>query len=538
MSDVFDYVIVGGGTAAGILAYRLGEAGHSVCVLEAGPSDRRYPVIQVPAGFMKTLFDPRVTFQLQSDPDPASDNRAIPYTQGRTLGGSSSVNGMVHNRGNALDFDTWAQMGNRGWSYTDVLPYFRRTETRIGEEVNGAFRGNEGRLPVTTSPWDSPVCDAFVAAAQQCGHPFNVDTNGETQAGVGYYQSAIRKGRRYSTATAYLHPARKAFGTDVRTHALATKILFEDRMAVGVAYRRGGAEAAVKARREVILCCGTVQSPKLLQLSGVGPSELLNDHGIRPLHALPGVGENFRDHYSPRLVMRAKPGVDSLNALAKGFPLVGQIARWLVGRPSILALSPALVHVFGKSDRAMDYPDYSLVFTPASYKAGFIGKLDDYPGMTCGAWVMRPRSSGYVRIASNDPMVMPRLNARYLTDHEDQRVLIAGLRAARAIFATDPIASMIETELFPGSDYASDSELLNFARAHGNSSYHLVGTCKMGPATDAMAVVDPQLRLHGLQSLRVIDASIMPTMPSANTAASTMMIAEKGADLILGKTLA
>lgn len=532
MTDTFDYVIVGGGTAAGIVAYRLGEAGHSVCVLESGPSDLRHPMIRVPAGFMKTLFDPRVTFQLQSDPDPASGNRAIPYTQGRTLGASSSVNGMIFNRGNALDFDTWAQMGNAGWSYDDVLPYFRRLETRIADDADVRFRGDEGPMPITTSPWTSAACDAFVAAAQRCGHPFNRDTNGESQAGVGYYQSAIRKGRRYSTATAYLHPARRRFKTDVRTGAFATGLLFEGRKATGVTYRRGGAVAQVRARREVILCCGTVQSPKLLQLSGIGAPELLARHGIPVVHALPGVGENFRDHYSPRIVMRAKPGVDSLNALASGLPLVGQVLRWLAGRPSILALSPALVHVFGKSDPGMNYPDYSLVFTPASYKAGFIGRLDDYPGMTCGAWAMRPNSAGYVRIASADPMALPHLNARYLSDVEDQRVLIAGLRAARAIFATEPMAALIESELFPGADQASDAELLAFARANGNSSYHLVGTCKIGPATDAQAVVDPQLRVHGLEGLRVIDASIMPTMPSANTAATTMMIAEKGAAFI------
>lgn len=531
--DTFDYVIVGGGTAAGIVAYRVAAAGHSVCVLEAGPSDRSNWYVPIPAGFMKTLFDPKVTFQLQSDPDPATANRAIPYTQGKTLGGGSSVNGMVHNRGNALDFNTWAQLGNRGWSYDEVLPYFMRTENRLAPDADRRFRGDRGRLPVVTAPWPSAVVDAFLASAQACGHPWNPDTSGAVQRGAGRYQSAMRHGLRFSTAKAFLRPAIRGHGAVVRTSCMATRIRFAGRQAIGVAYRRGGADHEVRARHTVVLCCGTVQSPKLLQLSGIGAPALLQEHGIAVRHALPGVGENFRDHYSPRIVWRARPGVDSLNRLASSLPLLGQIARWMVRRPSILALSPALAHVFGASEPGMDYPDYALVFTPASYKAGFIGVLDDDPGMTCGAWQMRPNSSGYVRIASADPLALPHLNPRYLSDPADQRVLLAGLRAARAIAATEPLAGLIEGELFPGAGAASDADLLAFARQHGNSSYHLVGSCKMGPASDARAVVDARLRVHGLDNLRVIDASIMPTMPSANTAAATMMIAEKGADMLL-----
>ncbi|OAN56241.1 GMC family oxidoreductase [Sphingobium sp. TCM1] len=534
MSEIFDHVIVGGGTAAGILAWRLSEAGRTVCVLEAGPPDTN-PYIRIPAGFMKTLFDPMVTWQLASDPDPDSGNRAILYTQGKVLGGSSSVNGMVYNRGQAADFDGWAQSGNSGWSYADILPLFRRTERRIGDAVDPAYRGTDGRLTVTTSPWNSAIVDAFVAAAQRCGHPFNPDYNGARQEGVGFYQSAIHKGRRQSTAFAFLHPARASHGVDVRTGALATQIVLEGRRATGVAYRRGGERHVVSARRSVIVSAGTVHSPKLLQLSGIGPGQWLRDRGVDVAHDLPGVGENFRDHYSPRIVARARPGVDSLNARASGLSLVREIARWIRGRPSILTLSPALVHVFGKSEQALDLPDYSLVFTPASYKAGFIGRLDDCPGMTCGAWQMRPNSAGYVRIASNDPMDAPNINPRYLSDPYDQRVLVAGLRAARAIFASAPLAELIETELFPGFDCASDSDLLQFARTNGNSSYHLVGSNKMGPGSDPMAVVDPRLRVHGMTGLHVVDASIMPSMVSANTYASTMMIAEKGADMILAE---
>lgn len=532
MTDLFDYVIVGGGTAAAILAYRLSEAGHSLCVLEAGPPDRN-PYIRIPAGFTKTLFDQRVTWQLMSDPDPDSGNRAIPYTQGRTLGGSSSVNGMVYNRGQRADFDGWAQAGNIGWSYADVLPYFRRTERRVAKDVDPAYRGTDGRLGVTTSPWNSAAVDAFIQAARNCGHPFNPDYNGARQEGVGYYQSAIFKGRRQSTAHAFLHPAQRGKSVVVRTDAVATRVLLDGRRATGVAYVQSNQTRTVKARRSVIVCAGTVHSPKLLQLSGIGPAALLGEHGVAVAHDLPGVGENFRDHYSPRIVARAKLGVDSLNALARGLPLLRQIALWAMGRPSILALSPALVHVFGKSEATLDFPDYSLVFTPASYKAGFIGRLDDFPGMTCGAWQMRPESKGYIRIASGNPMDAPRINPRYLSEPGDRRVLLAGLRAARAIFATEPFASLIEQELFPGADTASDDDLLAFARNNGNSSYHLVGSCKMGPGSDPLTVVDPQLRVHGMEGLRVVDASIMPTMPSANTYASTMMIAEKAADMIV-----
>jgi choline dehydrogenase len=527
--DEFDFVIVGGGTAAGILAYRLSEAGRSVCVLEAGPPDRN-PFMRVPAGFIKTLFDPKVTWQLASEPNPNTNNRPIQYTQGKTLGGSSSVNGMVYNRGQAADFNEWAQRGNLGWGYQDVLPYFRRTEQWTGGKSDREYRGGEGRLKTSVSPWPNAVVDAFVAAARSLGHPFNPDYNGARQEGVGFYQSAISRGRRNSTATAFLHPAR---GVDIRTEALVTGIVLKNGVATGVSYERGGKTEMVTARREVIVSAGTTNSPKLLQLSGIGPAWLLQQHGITVRHELPGVGKNFRDHYSPRIVIRAKDHVDTLNAHVTGLPLGLEIAKWFLGRPSVLSLSPALVHVFGKTSPVLQDPNYSLVFTPGSYKQGFIGRLDDFPGMTCGAWQMRPESSGYVRIQSANPRDVPVLNANYLAAETDQKILVDALKAARAILGAPLLAPFVEAELFPGKQVRSDDEWLAFARQYGNSSYHLIGTCRMGPATDPSTVVDERLRVHGIGALRVVDASIMPAMPSANTYAATMMIAEKAADMII-----
>jgi choline dehydrogenase len=531
MMDEFDFVIVGGGTAAGILAYRLSEAGSSVCVLEAGPPDRN-PYIRIPAGFMKTLFNPKVTWQLASEPNPNTNSRIIEYTQGKTLGGSSSVNGMVYTRGQAADFNEWAQRGNLGWGYHDILPYFRRTEQWTGKS-DVEYRGDKGRLKTSISPWPNAVVDAFVASAQSVGHKFNPDYNGAQHEGVGFYQSAIWRGRRNSTATAFLHPAQRAWGVDIRTQALVTRIILKEGAAKGVTYTRGGKSETVLARTEVIVSAGAGHSPKLLQLSGVGPAWLLQKHGIEVQHELPGVGENFRDHYSPRLVVRAKDHVDTLNAHVTGMALGREIGKWLTGRPSVLSISPALVYVYGKTNPVLQDPDYSLVFTPGSYKQGFIGRLDDFPGMTCGAWQMRPDSTGYVRIKSADPLDPPILNANYLDKDTDQKVLVGALKAARTILEAPPLAPFVEAELFPGKQLQSDDEWLAFARQYGFSSYHLVGSCRMGPASAPLTVVDDRLRVHGIRALRVVDASIMPTMPSANTYAATMMVAEKAADMII-----
>lgn len=531
--ETFDFVIVGGGSAGSVLAYRLNQAGKSVCVLEAGPPDRNF-YIRIPAGFMKTLFDPNVTFQYMTDPVPSLNGRRVSIAQGRVIGGSSSVNGMVFNRGQAFDFDSWARQGNPGWSYREILPYFKRLETRIGPG-NDAYRGRSGPLPVTSNDWSHPLCDAFIAGAKELGFPWNDDYNGETQDGVGYYQRAIRNGRRVSAADAFLSPARSG-GVNVRTTALVSRVIIENNRAVGVEYLQGDdpKPRRVTGSSAVIIAAGVTQSPKLLQLSGIGPRAVLAAQNIAVKRDLPGVGENFRDHFSPRLVARVK-NADSLNRRARGVRLVAEIAKWMLGRPSVLALAPALVHGFGKTDPSLPQTDFSLVYAPGSYKQGFVGRLDEFDGLTCGAWQMRPESRGSVRIMSSDPRALPAIMPNYLAEEIDRRILVAALKINRRVLASQSMKHYIEAESFPGPEVQTDDEWLDFARRNGNSSYHLAGTCKMGPASDSTAVVDHELRVHGIERLYVIDASIMPGVPSANTYASTLMIAEKGADLVLGR---
>jgi choline dehydrogenase len=535
--DSFDYVIVGAGAAGSLLANRLTEdASTTVCVLEAGPPDRNM-FIHIPAGFIKTLFDPSCTWQFKTEPTENTGGRPISTTQGRTLGGSSSINGMVYNRGQPDDFNNWAQRGNRGWSYDDVLPYFRRTERRIGFG-DDAVRGRDSGIPVTDIDWIHPISEAFIAGVVGMGIPRNPDYNSGDQAGVGYFQRAILNGKRVSAARAFLKPARARPNLEVRTDARANAILFEGKRAVGIRYLtdRAAPPREVRAKREVILCSGTVNTARLLQISGVGPAALLRDLGVPVVHEAPGVGENFRDHYAVRMVVRAKPGLATLNELSRGPRLGAQIARWAMGKPSILAQAPSQVHVFWKSFEGLDAPDLQCVFTPGSYAAGKTYVLDDYPGMTAGAWPHRPQSSGHVRARSTDVFVDPVIQPNYLSDPMDRRVTLGGLRLVRRMLSTPELAPYADRETLPGPDVTTDDELLDFARRNGSTCYHLIGTARMGPATDPSAVVSDTLLVHGMAGLRIVDASIMPSMPSANTYATTLMIAERASDLIRGGT--
>ena len=495
-------------------------------MLEAGTADRNF-YIRIPAGFVKLLYNQALLWPFKTEPSEAVGGRSIGIPQGRIVGGSSSLNGLVYSRGQADDFNDWAAGGNPGWSYAEVLPYFKRSERRIGAG-DDRYRGRDGALPVTDPGWPNAVCEAFLAGAGELGIPRNADYNGERQEGAGYFQRTIHRGRRVSCADAFLHPARRRGGVDLRTRAQAHCIVCEGSRAVGVRYNQN---QQVLARREVIVCAGTINSPKLLQLSGIGPGPLLQQHGIAVVKDLPGVGENLRDHYTVRIAARAK-NVATINELSRGWRLGVEVAKWLAGRPSIISLSPSLIHVYWKSREELERGDIQVLFTPGSYQEGKKYALENVPGMSCGARQQRPYSAGYVRIRSSrsqdDPMVQP----NYLTDTRDREVIVRALKLARRLMATRAMAQYFDHETLPGPKVARDDEWLDFARRAGSTAYHLVGTCRMGPSSDRMAVVDPQLRVHGMENLRVVDASVMPQVPSANTLAATLMVAEKAADLI------
>ena len=536
-ADTFDYIVVGGGTAGSIMVNRLSADGASVCLLEAGPKDR-HPFIHIPAGYIKNIYSPKMTWNFKSKPELATANRSFPLPQGRVLGGSSSINGLNYVRGQSADYDNWAQMGNTGWSYGDVLPYFKRSERRIGPG-DDAVRGRDGEMPITDLDLIHPVCEAFIKGAAQMGIPRNPDYNSGDQAGTGYFQRTIHKGYRYSAAKAFLRPARKRPNVDIRTNAQAAEILFEGTRANGVRYLRDGREGNavdVRARREVILCAGALNTPKLLQLSGIGPAEVLGDLGIKVRVDLHGVGNNLRDHYGVRMVSTLK-GVKTFNSMARGLPLGLEVVKWLWGRPSLLSVSPSLTHLFWKSSDALETPDLEYVMTPASFREGTVGLLDNMPGMTVGVWQMRPESHGYVRPVSRNPFDPPEINPNYLSDPRDQQVLLRSIHLGRKLMTTAPLQPWLTGKTNPDQDLQSDDELLDWARREGITVYHMIGTARMGPDGDPGAVVDSQLRVRGLQGLRVADASVMPVMPSGNTNAPVMMVAEKAADMILGKTL-
>lgn len=533
--DRFDYVIIGAGSAGCVLTSRLSEdPATSVCVLEAGPSDW-HPYIHLPAGFIKTFHMKSINWAYQQEVGPYTGGRSIYAPRGKTLGGSSSINGHIYNRGQRMDFDTWAQMGNRGWGYADVLPYFKRLEKRVGEGDN-TFRGRDGNLTVTTMDWRDPLCEAFMEGAVSLGIPRNPDYNGKIQEGVSYCQRTIDKGLRVSGSTAFLKPAMKRPNVHVQTHAHATEIIFEGKRAVGVRYTKGGkggAPVEVRANKEVILSGGTYNSPQLLQLSGIGSPELLGAHGIQVRHALP-VGEGLQDHYAPRTVARVKD-IKTINELRRGFSLWIEALKWATARRGLLSLSPTMVYCFWHSGESADSSDLQLTFTPASYKEGVQGQLEDEPGMTVASWQQRPESRGYVRIRSSDPFAPPIIQTNYLAAELDRRVIVGGMKLARRLLKSAPLSPYYAYEDFPGPNINTDDEFLAAATERGTTTFHPGCTCRMGPADSTWAVVDDQLRVHGLEGLRVIDASVMPRMISANLNASTMMIADRASDLIRGK---
>jgi choline dehydrogenase len=532
--DQYDYIIVGGGSAGCVVASRLSESGRrSVLLLEAGPSDRSF-WIQVPIGYGKTFYDRRVNWMYQSEPSPGLGGRITYCPRGKVLGGSSSINAMVYARGQAGDFDDWAAMGNPGWGWQDVLPIYKRMEDHdLGA---GPSHGTGGPLHVTDiSDVAHPLCHVFVAAGQEAGLAFNPDLNGQTIEGVGLYQINTRNGFRMSAARAYLRPARRRPNLRVVTKALATRVLLDGRRAVGVAYRWNGQSVVAGAGREVILSAGTINSPQLLQLSGIGPGDVLRSAGIDVQHDSPAVGRNLQDHLCFDHVYRSTKRTLN-NDL---YPWSGKLRaglQYLLMRTGPLSLSVNQGGAFFRSRPELERPNIQLYFSPLTYERTPPGirrlmSPDPFPGFCTSASPCRPTSRGYLQLASSDPARSPLIYPNAMSTDHDVEELLAGARFLRRLAATPALASVIEAELKPGLAVQSDDELIADIRERAYSVFHPVGTCRMGPEPTE-AVVDHRLRVHGLAGLRVIDASIFPAVTSGNTNAPAIMVGEKGADLV------
>jgi choline dehydrogenase len=528
LNDEFDYIVVGAGSAGCALANRLSaDPSHSVLLLEAGPKD--HFLSRVPISFAKLIDNPAANWCYRSQPEAGTENRAIPVPRGRLLGGSSSINGMVYVRGQPLDFDTWAQLGNRGWSYDDVLPIFERMESYA---EGGATRGANGPLRVGVVHDQNPIYDALLNAGNELGIAANLDYNGPEQEGICRTQATISEGRRMSAAYAYLDPIRQRSNLTIITGAEVARVLLEGRRCTGVEYRLGNTVKIASARGEVILSGGAINSPKLLELSGIGRSEVLGEHGIEVVHELAGVGEGLRDHIAPRLVFEVtQPGV-AYNDLGRGVGLLGQILTYAFKRTGLLSLPTAPVLGFIKTRPELASPDVQIHFVPyrVVLKDGKRNFSDD-AGITCTVNQCRPESLGSIHINSALPSAAPNIHFNFLDAELDRRTLIGGMRFVRSLLATDAMQTLCGNEMQPGAAVASDEQLLQFIRDTAETAYHPVGTCKMG--SDPMAVVDAQLRVHGIERLRVADGSIMPTLTSGNTNAPCMMIGEKCADMVL-----
>jgi choline dehydrogenase len=521
-----DFVVVGAGSAGCAVAARLSEdPATRVVLLEAGGEDKNR-WIHIPLGFGKTFADPSVNWCYETEPDPGAADRRVFWPRGKVLGGSSSINGMVYIRGQAEDFDHWRQLGNAGWSFEDVLPYFKRSE----HQVRGvdSFHGIGGPLCVSDVA-QHPICEAFIAATTELGFSRNDDFNGASQDGVGYHQTTTRNGRRCSTAVGYLRSAMQRANLRVLTGAMTEKVLFDGGRATGVAFRRADRLCTATAAREVILCGGAVNSPQLLMLSGIGPEQHIRGFNVPVVHHLPGVGQSLQDHYSAPIKLRCKLPITVNDVmLSNAKKLKAGLEYYMFHRgPLAMISSPAAL--FARTRPELASPDVKISISPFSAERPQDG-LHRFSGFTSIAYQLRPESRGEIKLKSPDPFDAPAVHPNYLSAETDRTTIVAGLKLIRRILANPHMQSFIEAEFQPGPTVESDDELLDYARRRGGTVYHPTSTCKMG--SDPMAVVDAELKVHGVDALRVADASIMPTVVSGNTNAATIMIGEKLADMV------
>lgn len=529
LRQAYDYIIIGAGSAGSVMADRLSASGeHSVLLLEAGGRDRNI-WIHIPLGYGRTFFNRTVNWMFETEAQPGLDGRRIAQPRGKGLGGSSSINGLLYVRGQREDYDGWRDLGNRGWGYNDVLSMFKRSEDQ--QRGSGPWHGAGGPLPVTDLPEKHPIAEAFIAAGVKVGIPHNPDFNGERQEGIGPFQATAKRGLRYSTAKAFLRRALKRPNIDLVMHAQVTRILFDGTRAAGVAFFHEGREVRISAVREILLSAGAIQSPQILQLSGVGPEQLLRKFDIPVVKALPGVGENLQDHIQARFIFETRKKITLNDDMANPLRQLRMGLNYILMRKGPLGWWAGLAGAFIRSRDDLDRPDVQFHLYPFSTDRKDRPALHPYSAFTVTVLQLRPYSRGHVRIKSPDPLVAPAISPNYLSDPRDAEVLAAGMKIVRKVVAAEPLASMIKGEKEPGPATQSDEELINFLRAKALSVYHPVGTCRMG--RDENAVVDDQLRVHGVAGLRVVDASIMPTLISGNTNAPSIMIGEMGADLVL-----